>query len=45
MRFMVVMWSGDVRECRTDGKQLIHVLNSAWTISPNDPAIRSIRTL
>lgn len=47
MRFIVVMWSGDVRECRSEGHpgnyRLVHVLNSAWSISPNDPQIRKIK--
>lgn len=43
MRFIVVMWSGDVRECRLEDHRLVHVLNSTWSIDPDDPAIQTIK--
>ena len=44
-RVVVLMWNGDVRECRRMNGQFVHALNSAWSISPLDEGIRRVKTI
>jgi hypothetical protein len=41
MNFVLILEGGDVRECRRVGGTYVHVLNSAWVISVDDPRITS----
>ena len=41
--WMVIFHDGDVRECQEEEGELVHVLNPAFRISPEDPRIKTIK--
>lgn len=43
VNYVVVFWTGDARECTTDGLRLFHVLNVEFVIEPGDGRVRDIR--